>query len=179
MCQQKIVTDQNERNILGFDREVINATVSYYSRLAIWVTVLELSIIFFGYAKIASLKALKAVLAYCFLLGILILLKTKYPQRFNTFKWFCTPAIIFLKSWSSLFFFVYLVQLPLQLGSVAPEQVISWLFQIALGMDLNTCIYYIEIYINNEFRTLVGSRDNSRISHHSLVLSGISLPPCD
>ena len=71
------------------------ATISYSSRLAICVTVLELSVIFFGYAKMASLKALKAVLAYCFLLAILIILKTKFPQNFNTFKWFCTPAILF------------------------------------------------------------------------------------
>ena len=148
MCEQKISTsDEKSRTVFGFDKDVVIATISYYSRLAIWVTVLELSIIFFGYAKIASLKALKAVLAYCFLLAILIVLKTKYPQKFNTFKWFCTPAILFLKSWASLFFFVYLVQLPLQLGSVAPEQIISWLFQIAFGKRIEICTLFVNMII--------------------------------
>ena len=135
MCQE---IHAKSRKVLGFDKDVIMATINYYTRLLIWVTVLELSIIFFGYARIASLKALKDVLAYCSLLAILILLKTKYPQNFDNFKWFCSPAILFLKSWSSLFFFVYLIQLPLQLGSVAPEQIISWLFQIAFGMMIKT-----------------------------------------
>ena len=134
MCEgNHEMRDVKSRKFLGFDKDVIMATVNYYTRLVVWVTVLELSIIFFGYARIATLKALKAVLAYCFLLVILFLLKTRYPQKFDAFKWFCTPAILFLKSWSSLFFFVYLVQLPVELSSVAPEQIISWLFQIAFG----------------------------------------------
>eukprot|EP01036_Dinobryon_divergens_P024654 gene24654-33125_t len=173
MCpEQKLRTsdEKRSRTVFGFEKEVIIATISYYSRLAIWVTVLELSVIFFGYAKMASLKALKAVLAYCFLLAILIILKTKFPQNFNTFKWFCTPAILFLKSWASLFFFVYLVQLPLQLGSVAPEQIISWLFQIALGhwLDLvitlgavTAALYLVEFFFP---RQIGGGSNNNKES---------------
>jgi hypothetical protein len=115
------------------ESDVIAVTISYYLRLVLWITILFFIINAIGSINEATVSALKPVVAYCLLLGILIILKLFKPNRFEDFRWFCTPAIIFLKSWTSLFFFVYLVELPIQISSVAPVQIVSWIFQIFIG----------------------------------------------
>lgn len=118
---------------------VMSPSLSYYLRLFTYVACLILFIELFARIPQMTIAALKAIILFALFLCILSFLKVFYPAVFDIVKWFCSPGVVFLKSWTSLFFFVYLVQLPSQLSTIPPVQILSWVFQGCLGMK-NTCL---------------------------------------
>lgn len=118
----------------GLTKDEIYVTISYYSRLIIYIGALLFFVEAFYRVPQTTVSALKAIILFVVMLVILAILKVFFPMSYTTFRWFCTPGIVFLKSWTSLFFFVYLVQLPRDLSSVAPVQIVSWLGQTIVGM---------------------------------------------
>jgi len=106
---------------------------------------------------VATVASLSQIILFSILLGLLIILKIYRPEWYENFRWFCTPGVIFLKSWTSLFFFAYLVQLPAEMSSVSPPQIVSWVFQlvfgniIALGISLGAfaLLNYLKSQISN------------------------------
>ncbi len=132
--EEAIVVDESELPVfLGLTKDEIFVTFSYYCRLIVYVVILLLLIELFYDVSQTTVSALKAIILFVILLAILAFLKVFIPSGYEFMRWFCTPGIVFLKSWTSLFFFVYLVQLPLDLSSVAPVQIISWLGQTIVG----------------------------------------------
>lgn len=113
---------------------VLKVTVLYYMRLVGWVGI---ALFFYEIMNIlipvATVASLSQIILFAILLGLLIVLKVFRPEWYENFRWFCMPGVIFLKSWTSLFFFAYLVQLPAELSSVSPPQIVSWVFQVFFG----------------------------------------------
>ena len=114
--------------------QTIKVSLIYYGRLVSYVSTL---LFFYEVLKILipvnTVASLSQIILFVLLLCYLVFLKLNYLQWYDFFKWYSTPGVIFLKSWTSLFFFSYLVQLPVQLGAVQIEQIISWLFQVCIG----------------------------------------------
>lgn len=119
--------------LFGLPRDEVNATLSYYSRLVVYVAILLFLIEAVDNVPQTIIAALKAIILFVLFLVIQVSLKIWYPIGYENFRWFCLPGIIFLKSWTSLFFFVYLVQLPYDLSSIPPIQIVSWLGQTIVG----------------------------------------------
>ena len=135
-------------DITGMEKDCLFATVSYYSRLLIWTAFLYFYV--GGIGAVGALFTLRAILGYILLLAFLIFMKLYYLDYYEILKWFATPSLIFLKSWTSLFFFAYLVQLPFDLQSVRFAQIISWLFQVGFGKILHhLSIYCLIICVGN------------------------------
>lgn len=117
------------------DNLIYVKTLEYYTRSCVYIGIafILLSVMEFYTRFQADLHAMHAILLYLIFLGALVFMKLYKPIDYERLKLFCTPGNVFLKSWTPLFFFVYLVQLPLYLMNVAPEFIISWLLQDIIG----------------------------------------------
>jgi putative effector of murein hydrolase len=122
------------------DNLIYVKTLEYYSRSCIYISItfILLAILEYYTRFQADLHAMHAILLYLIFLCVLIFMKLYKPIDYERLKLFCTPGNVFLKSWTPLFFFVYLVQLPIYLMDVAPEFIISWLLQDILGNIFST-----------------------------------------
>ena len=106
----------------------------YYGRLVSWVTILLLLLEAVDRIPNTTVNALKAIISYCLLLIVLLILKVYFPTKYEDVKWFCTPGNVSLKSWISLMFYVYLVNVPVEIAPAGGPQIISWIFQCVFGM---------------------------------------------
>lgn len=79
------------------DHQVFIATVSYYTRLGIWILILLGLLTVIGQIPDSTVQALKAVVAYAVLLAFLIILNIFAKDKYDNFKWFCTPGNTFLR----------------------------------------------------------------------------------
>jgi len=131
------------------DIGIVKASALYYVRLVIYVAILITLLELMQRIPQLIVAALKSIILFVILLSILITLKVKYVSWFEQIQWFCAPGVLFLKSWTSLFFFVYLVQLPIELADVAPVQILSWVFQVCLGnvIALGVCAFFIDRFL--------------------------------
>lgn len=107
-----------------------------------------------------AVASLADVICLALLLGFLIILKVCSPKNYENFKWygkqtyeithghghlggflarFCTPGNVFLKSWVSLFFYVFVIKVPVALIPVSPAYIVSWVFQCFFGDCLIVC----------------------------------------
>lgn len=114
-------------------QQTIKLTLFYYFRLLTYVGILVLLLQLVQLVPQSTVAALKSIILFVVLLFILIVIKLTSTEVYESVEWFCGPGIVFLKSWTSLFFFAYLIQLPVGLSDVAPAQIISWVFQVCLG----------------------------------------------
>lgn len=117
----------------GLEKDCLLATISYYFRLVSWTAFLYFYV--GGIGAVGQLFTLRAIIGYIFLLAFLVFLRLYYLEYYEILKWFATPSLIFLKSWTSLFFFAYLVQLPADMQAVRFGQIVSWIFQVGFGMS--------------------------------------------
>jgi hypothetical protein len=123
--------------LLLTDVEKCKSTILYYSRLVVYVAILVVGVELLQRVPNSTIAALKPIILFVSLLIIQATLKTFAPLAFDKFAWFCQPGVLFLKSWTSLFFFAYLVQLPVQLSTIDILQILSWVFQVCLGNNIH------------------------------------------
>lgn len=132
------------------DSGVLLATISYYGRLVSYVVILLFLVEAVNQVPQSTVTALKPIILFCLLLITLICLKFWTVDGYDTMRWFCTPGIVFLKSWTSLFFFVYLVQLPYYLSAISPIQIVSWVSQIIISKEMRWRLFFMK-FVNLVF----------------------------
>jgi hypothetical protein len=105
-------------------------------RTVAWLTILISLLSLLNLIPQRTIAAMKSIILFIIMLALLIYLRLYDMEKYQLIKWFCLPGCTFHKSWTSLFFYVYIVQLPVELSSIPITQIISWLFQIILGINI-------------------------------------------